>query len=334
MEIMFRLEEHNGCHQNQFFSDYDRKNREHSITMTPCSASSPSPPTLPYMQHPITKLDTLPGIAIKYGVEVADIKKLNGLVTDHQMFALKMLHIPLHARHPPSTYLPDDSSTKGELVEPFQSLRLKSSPAMTRLQSYNVTKLTMKKSTSEIFDKAEYREGAPNSSENGSFYRHSPTSKRHLSHLHKSKSLASGILDEIFERCDIEPVVVEDSNTWNDAKLVSKKDNRNNGRLSSRTGSGLALRQKSGSRIALKSDCESGGLNPRPINMRAVLLMDGECGGGVRRSSSTSSLHIQRSSSSRSSLKPDLQAFSTGGTAKPTFGVLPITSRRNKAALD
>ena len=90
----------------------------------PISSSS----VVSFIQHPVSKMDTLAGIAIKYGVEVskypqlfllflkmvlfnnsifqvADIKKMNGLVTDLQMFALKYLHIPLPGRHPPSPCL-------------------------------------------------------------------------------------------------------------------------------------------------------------------------------------------------------------------------------------
>ncbi|KAL0386242.1 UNVERIFIED_CONTAM: hypothetical protein Sradi_3018500 [Sesamum radiatum] len=55
-----------------------------------------------YIVHTVSKFDTLAGVAIKYGVEVADIKRLNGLVTDLQMFALRTLQIPLPGRHPPS----------------------------------------------------------------------------------------------------------------------------------------------------------------------------------------------------------------------------------------
>ncbi|CAK9162754.1 unnamed protein product [Ilex paraguariensis] len=58
-----------------------------------------------YIEHTVSKFDTLAGVAIKYGVEVADIKRINGLVTDLQMFALKTLHIPLPGRHPPSPSL-------------------------------------------------------------------------------------------------------------------------------------------------------------------------------------------------------------------------------------
>ncbi len=92
------------------------------------SSSSSSSSVVSFIQHPVSKMDTLAGIAIKYGVEVskypqlfllflkmvlfnnsifqvADIKKMNGLVTDLQMFALKYLHIPLPGRHPPSPCL-------------------------------------------------------------------------------------------------------------------------------------------------------------------------------------------------------------------------------------
>ncbi|MCO5592146.1 hypothetical protein L7F22_046142 [Adiantum nelumboides] len=53
-----------------------------------------------YIMHQVSKLDTLAGVAIKYGVEVADVKRSNGLVTDFQMFAHKTLKIPVGRRHP------------------------------------------------------------------------------------------------------------------------------------------------------------------------------------------------------------------------------------------
>ncbi|KAG5406376.1 hypothetical protein IGI04_012495 [Brassica rapa subsp. trilocularis] len=70
-----------------------------------------------YIEHRVSKFDTLAGIAIKYGVEVADITKLNGLVTDLQMFALKSLRIPLPGRHPPSPCLSNASLNHGSLVD-------------------------------------------------------------------------------------------------------------------------------------------------------------------------------------------------------------------------
>ncbi|KAL3130919.1 hypothetical protein ABBQ38_000246 [Trebouxia sp. C0009 RCD-2024] len=44
--------------------------------------------------HKITKLDTLAGIAVKYNVSVADIKRANGLLSDTAMFAKEYLLIP------------------------------------------------------------------------------------------------------------------------------------------------------------------------------------------------------------------------------------------------
>lgn len=41
--------------------------------------------------------------------QVSDVKKLNGLVSDLQMFALKTLYIPLPGRHPPSPIVTDES---------------------------------------------------------------------------------------------------------------------------------------------------------------------------------------------------------------------------------
>lgn len=48
-------------------------------------------------------MDTLAGIAIKYGVEISDIKRANGLVSDSQMFAHKTLLIPLPGIPMPSS---------------------------------------------------------------------------------------------------------------------------------------------------------------------------------------------------------------------------------------
>ncbi|KAL9296280.1 hypothetical protein ACSQ67_022176 [Phaseolus vulgaris] len=63
--------------------EYD-ENLPNSEMMMMTSFASTSPPTLGYIA--VSKLDTLAGIAIKYGVE---------------MFALNTLHIPLNGKHPP-----------------------------------------------------------------------------------------------------------------------------------------------------------------------------------------------------------------------------------------
>ncbi|PON77744.1 LysM domain containing protein [Parasponia andersonii] len=121
---------------SEFCSDFDQHNRldqnsetnghaHHQTTTTTStlspSSSSPSSssPAAGYIEHPVSKLDTLAGVAIKYGVEVADIKKMNGLVTDLQMFALKSIQIPLPGRHPPSPCLSNGSNTPGKSRDIF-----------------------------------------------------------------------------------------------------------------------------------------------------------------------------------------------------------------------
>ncbi|KAI3746536.1 hypothetical protein L6452_08970 [Arctium lappa] len=62
---------------------------------SPGGGSSVGDGGLGYIGHTVTKFDTLAGVAIKYDVEVADIKRMNGLTTDLHMFARKTLQIPL-----------------------------------------------------------------------------------------------------------------------------------------------------------------------------------------------------------------------------------------------
>ncbi|WJX17011.1 hypothetical protein P8452_06973 [Trifolium repens] len=336
----------NGYYGNQLLCDYDRD----SVTIH--SSLSQSPPRLGYIEHRVSKFDTLVGIAIKYGVEVTDIKRMNSLVTDHQIFALKTVQIPLPGRHPPSPCLSNGSTTPGncnsthsppdnvsrELLESFQSIKLKShdrkvSPAMSSLQGYYGL------------------QALSNSSENGS-----SVSERPLSRHRKSRSLVNVILQEIMDKDDTSSETGElSSDKWNDKfaqrrqksvadftripELILREDNGSSGVLPSRTGKGLALRQKAASRNAVANDSESNG---SPV---AMIMGDGfqtdSSSGGVRKSSSTSCLQDQDNCGSSSiwpssMWKPDLQALSTAAIGKPIFDGLPkpITSRRNKAALD
>ncbi|GMY17927.1 hypothetical protein FCV25MIE_13166 [Fagus crenata] len=339
----------------------------------PISSSSSSSSVVSFIQHPVSKMDTLAGIAIKYGVEVADIKKMNGLVTDLQMFALKYLQIPLPGRHPPSPCLSNGHSSSDHIpphgahrqpFESFQSLKLKSpqqvSPAMSSLQGYYGLKPKNQNSTAEGFEMAVYRKGGSHYLEDGPFPNASPNSNPPLSRHRKSRSLVNALLDENGEVADTLPVAETwdgDSDKWSD-KLVRRRqkseadftsrtpemlleDNSNSGGFSAITGKGLALRPKAASRTTSISDAEATGLNPIPIGLGDSIMTD--VLSGVRKSSSTSSLQEQENSSSSSiwsttrwSLKPDLQALSTAAIAKPIFDGLPkpITGRRNKAALD
>ncbi|KAK4373467.1 hypothetical protein RND71_008851 [Anisodus tanguticus] len=166
-----------------------------------------------YIQHQVSKFDTLPGVAIRYGVEVADIKRLNGLVSDLQMFARKTLQVPLPGRHPPSPVVSNGQDTQGEdciriswrcrkpflyvlrpscsertppsnrcsdLFGSFQSLKLKSSPqprvspAMSCLLGYQGSKSADQKVASEGFEMAVYRKGVSHYLEDGPFVKSTP----------------------------------------------------------------------------------------------------------------------------------------------------------------
>ncbi|KAG5008504.1 hypothetical protein JHK85_027046 [Glycine max] len=268
----------NGNYYDRFVCDYDNGERS--------PAKPSSPPRLGYIEHHVSKFDTLAGVAIKYGVEVADIRKMNSLVTDHQMFALKTLHIPLPARHPPSPYLSNGSSTPGSLVNVIlEEIMEKSDDALA----------------------AETREVGSNKWNDKLGLRH-------------QKSVAD------FIRIP---------------ELLLREDNSSSGVLPSRTGKGLALRQKAANRTTATTDSEPIGLNPAALGMGDASLIDGSS--GVRKSSSTSCLQDQDNSGSSSiwptkmwNLKPDLQALSTAAIGKPIFDGFPkpITGRKNKAALD
>ncbi|KAM1084991.1 hypothetical protein ACFX13_010992 [Malus domestica] len=372
---------------------HNRSNNSNSNPMSASSSSSSSPflpvsspprstsPALVggggggagYIEHVVSKFDTLAGVAIKYGVEVADIKKMNGLVTDRQMFGLRFLQIPLPGRHPPSPCLSDGSKTPGQtssdqnptrsiqydLVDSFWSLRVtppkKPSPAMNSLQSYYGLKPRNQNSITEGFEMAVYKNGGAHYLEEGRFLGASPASDQPLRQYRKSRSLVK--LDENGELCDSmsaegdsEPL----GDKWIRRRQKSEADfsrtpekllGGNSGSASSAgfsaiSGQRLALRPTAANRTALGNDVEAGGLNPIPVGMGDSLIADGLF--GVRKSSSTSNLQDHESSGSASiwstskwSLKPDLQAFSTAGIAKPIYDGLPkpITGRR-KTALD
>ncbi|KAF8009071.1 hypothetical protein BT93_J0151 [Corymbia citriodora subsp. variegata] len=292
-----------------------------------------------YIEHPVSKFDTLAGVAIRYGVEVADIKRLNGLTTDIQMFALKSLQIPLPGRHPPSTCLLNGSDTPGSsfeqtpprqghhnLFESFHTLRTKTfqqsvSPAMSSLQGYYGLK-SDEKARSEGCEMAVYRKGGSHYLEDGPFTKSLPTSNPPLSRHRKSRSLVNTLLDENGELIK-DLAYAEDregeSERWNDklirrrqkseADFLSKSnmpemllEDNSGGGFSATSSKGLALRCKAASRTSVASDAEAGSLNPIPLGLGDSVVVDGLT--VVRKSSSASNLQDQESNSSLSSIWP------------------------------
>ncbi|KAE8672723.1 Detected protein of confused Function [Hibiscus syriacus] len=301
-------------------------------------SQSSSPSSLPgagLIEHPVSRFDTLAGVAIKYGVEVADIKKMNGLVTDLQMFALKTLQIPLPGRHPPSPCLSDGSETPGEssvnqnsgpdlppgLRDSFQSLRLKTpprrvSPAMNSLQGYYGLKPPQKSVSSEGFEMAVYRKGESHDLEDGSSLRLSSYYDPPLRLQRKIRSVTNGFYDkngeitaDILSAGEAKDGDPDKSNdklirrrqkseadfTARTPERLLKEDNNNSGGFSTITAKGLAQRSKAATRTNVGADAELFGFNTAPTDLGDGYVVDGFA--TVRKSSSASSLQDQENGS-------------------------------------
>ncbi|CAL9031804.1 unnamed protein product [Prunus brigantina] len=318
-----------------------------------------------FIEHQVSKMDTLAGVAIKYGVEVADIKRMNGFATDLQMFALKTLKIPLPGRHPPSSPLSlrENNTEKSTpclgqaiVLEPFRSVGSKApkekvTPAMSTLQKYYGLRSPNLRDTAEGMEMAVYR------SRSSEYFNDEVLSPLSESHPNKSRHSSIDLLAENGAMADYTPLAEPgngegeksvrrrqkaevDNGTGTPERLLKGENSGGSSGFSSSTGNGLAMRQKSASRAVLQSDSESGWLNSIPVGLGDSIMTDEMA--VVRKSSSTSSLKDQESNNtasvwptSRWSLKQDLQALSTATMARPIFDGLPkpITGRW-KAALD
>ncbi|KAK4751031.1 hypothetical protein SAY87_004513 [Trapa incisa] len=323
-----------------------------------------------YIEHRVTRMDTLAGIAIKYGVEVADIKRMNSLSTDLQMFALKILRIPLPGRHPPSpvpsngaAYSREKSPAKspsrnGNLIvlESFESLRLKPpqknvSHAMSTLQKYYGLRSPVPKSISEGMEMAVYR------SETSRTYEAAPPLKP--SSIRDSTPKDEGLgndfmLDDSGMAKYVPLINIEDESSGEHSvrrrqkaeanagigmpeKLLKEENSGGSSIFSAITGKNLDLRRKSASRTSLVSDAESSWSNL--IQAFGDSLNPDESV-SVRKSSSLSSLQDSEGNGTSSLLKwtrkTELPGLSAASIAKPIFDGLPIpiSGRRNKAALD
>ncbi|KAJ8562843.1 hypothetical protein K7X08_031295 [Anisodus acutangulus] len=314
-----------------------------------------------YIQHQVSKFDTLPGVAIRYGVEVADIKRLNGLVSDLQMFARKTLQIPLPGRHPPSPVVSNGQDTQGpsssertppsnqysDLFGSFQSLKLKSSPqprvspAMSCLLGYQGSKSADQKVASEGFEMAVYRKGVSHYLEDGPFVKSTPPPHPNprIGLHRKCKSVANDMSengvhstengsDRLFEKLARRRQKSEaDFSSPRTPEVLLKEDNSSGGSgFSAAAGKGLALRPKSASRTLSGPDSEASSINPIPMLLNDSFLSESA---SVRKSSSTPSLQESDSgtlsslwTTSKWNLKPDFQAISTAAITKPIFDSL------------
>ncbi|KAM1186957.1 hypothetical protein ACFX13_016285 [Malus domestica] len=327
-----------------------------------------------YIEHQVSKMDTLAGVAIKYGVEVCDIKRMNGFATDLQMFALNTLKIPLPGRHPPSVPSPTTTTRENDVekstpclgqsivLEPFCSSvgskppnEKKATTAMSTLQKYYGLTSPNLKGKAEGTEMAVYRSRSSESFDQSAV---SPLSDP-LSHPKKSRHSSIDLLSENGAMADYLAAELGDGQgEKSDDKSVRRRqkaevDNgavtperllkgENSGGTRASTGNGLAMRQKSSSRASLPSDSESGWLNSIPVGMGDSITVMADEMAVVQKSSSTPSLKDQDGNNtssiwptSRWSLTQDIQALSSATMARPIFDGLPKPiTGRWKTALD
>ncbi|XP_012451520.1 uncharacterized protein LOC105773882 [Gossypium raimondii] len=344
---------------------------DYSILEKERDQSSPDPSLRGngYIEHPVSRFDTMAGVAIKYGVEVADIKKMNGLVTDFQMFALKSIQIPLPGRHPPSPCSSNGCEAIGQnnvnqttaqhlppdLLDSFQSLKTthrRVSPAMSSLQGFYALKSTERNTVPEGFEMAVYRKGETHFPDDSPFLKPSSASYPSLKLHRNCKNKANAFFDENGEVGTNVMSVVEaakESEDKSNEKLFKRRpkseadctpeklleDNTSTGGFSTITSKGLALRTKAASRTNLLIDAEVG-FNPASIGIGDGFVVDKFS--AVRKSYSTSNLQDQDGSTSLSSpmtapkwsRKPDLQPLSTAAITASFFDGLSMPMSARK----
>ncbi|KAF0932851.1 hypothetical protein E2562_012175 [Oryza meyeriana var. granulata] len=302
---------------------------------------SPSPPPMSscgrYILHRVCRFDTLAGVAIKYGVEVADVKRVNGLTTDLQMFAHKTLRIPLPGRHPPAaapthppplpihaaTYRPGEWTTwrppKNAALDPLlKPPRSTVSPSMNLLQRY--------------YGLGRPPKGDPEN-EGTEMATYSIGQHRKARSLSTGFSLVNG--DANWEVDDAEKSIRRRQKS--DAEFSIREGNSVGALM--KAGPGLALRPKSGNRPDINNSQQ---------DLAATLVPSyGDGLQTVRKSSSTPEFQDSDNSiasvwlKSKWGLKPDaftlpLPILLLDSIPKPLFDTFPkqIAAWRNKAARD
>ncbi|KAI3812329.1 hypothetical protein L1987_17036 [Smallanthus sonchifolius] len=300
-----------------------------------------------YIEHTVTKFDTLAGVAIKYGVEVADIKRMNGLTTDLQMFALKSLKIPLPGRHPPSPIMSNGYHTQGQTSSEVTHSSSTLSDSFSPIRSLKLSSSPQRNISSSINSLRDYY-GLPPNDQKGASKGFEMTQTDPPLGLHrKSKSENNG-----FSKIrKTENVPVPNNKAAGSDKSIDKLVRRRKSEvdLNNRTLEDLAALQP---KIAnhTTTEPESGAPNMVPLGSRDSSM--GQAFSGVRKSSSAPSFQQSETNNSNnynkspasSSIWPismlnftaDLQAMSIAALTSPLFDGLPkpTSGRKNKAARD
>uniref|UniRef100_A0A0D3FCU4 LysM domain-containing protein n=1 Tax=Oryza barthii TaxID=65489 RepID=A0A0D3FCU4_9ORYZ len=310
----------------------------HSLSLSPPPMSSCGR----YILHRVCRFDTLAGVAIKYGVEVADVKRVNGLSTDLQMFAHKTLRIPLPGRHPPAATATATATATTPSHPPPSS-----SPAATHRPREWATRRPPKNSALDPLLKPPRSTVAPSMDLLQNYYGLARPPKGDpenegtematysIGQHTKARSLSTGFSLVNGEVDDAEKPIRRRQKS--DAEFSTREGN--SGGVLMKAGPGLALRPKSGSRPEIN--------NSQQDLVATAVPSYGDGLQAVRKSSSTPEFQDSDNSiasvwlKSKWNLKPDaftlpLPILLLDSIPKPIFDTFPkqIAAWRNKAARD
>ncbi|XP_022991487.1 uncharacterized protein LOC111488087 isoform X2 [Cucurbita maxima] len=303
-----------------------------------------------FIEHPVSKYDTLAGIAIKYGVEIPTPGKFPSPHFSKDLDISRNSNCERNATRFMSF----------NLLDSFQSLRIKSTKLKAPSEAHHANIPTTSETTA--YRKGEFNHGGTTTITTHPMLAssHNPHQNRHR----KSRSFADGFHFENVEFTDIisAPYGAIDS-TKGSEKLVRRRQKSmadfsiaadsvlnktyiSNGESFSMTTKNLDVRLDRGSRI----NATSNGVTE--VSKLTPILTDDVGGGsfmgssngmmiGGRRSSSTCNLQDTEKGNSSSSmwstswsLKTDLQALSTAMVTKSIFDGLPRSTTRYKASMD
>ncbi|EEE58189.1 hypothetical protein OsJ_09129 [Oryza sativa Japonica Group] len=271
-------------------------------------------------------------------VEVADVKRVNGLTTDLQMFAHKTLRIPVPGRHPPAA-----TATATAPSHPPPS----SSPAATHRPREWATRRPPKNSALDPLLKPPQSTVAPSMDLLQNYYGLARPPKGDpenegtematysIGQHTKARSLSTGFSLVNGEVDDAEKPIRRRQKS--DAEFSTREGN--SGGVLMKAGPGLALRPKSGSRPEIN--------NSQQDLVATAVPSYGDGLQAVRKSSSTPEFQDSDNSiasvwlKSKWNLKPDaftlpLPILLLDSIPKPIFDTFPkqIAAWRNKAARD
>ncbi|KAK4775090.1 hypothetical protein SAY86_010025 [Trapa natans] len=276
-----------------------------------------------YIEHPVSKFDTLAGVAIRYD---ADLKTVFAVT-------IPALSESSYERTPPQ-------HVHANLFDSFRSLRLKSSqqkekasPAMSSLQGYYGLSAKDCVTQPHVTEMAGWEEGGPLYLENGLF----PRTNLPLSRNRKSRSLIMDFINEKGDPTDQSTGAEESSGRWveNPIRRRQKSESNFTAMIPERVLKGDTHTTTGASGVSSAMAAKGLALRPNKTNMSQMALGDvAQC------TTSSSSLTNVRKSSSTPSLQ-DQDAASLpyiwpSSIAKPIFDGLPKpqANRRNKKALD